>query len=128
MRSTWPSSAVRIEAMPPTIRLMSVKLPEGGTLDPRRTDRDFFSGDIGQEMFQYLNNSRFALVDITGLNPNVMYEIGVRHAVRFLNPVVRYLQTVLRQDNLDADMTTGVTIRFREFMPVGIRPILVPVT
>jgi tetratricopeptide (TPR) repeat protein len=59
-----------------------VALPEGGTLRPARTDRDFFAGDISQEMFQYLNRSRFALADITGLNPNVMYEIGVRHAVR----------------------------------------------
>jgi len=60
----------------------AVALPEGGKLRPARTDRDFFAGDIGQEMFQYLNDSRFALADITALNPNVMYEIGVRHAVR----------------------------------------------
>jgi tetratricopeptide (TPR) repeat protein len=33
-------------------------------------------------MFQYLNRSRFVLADITSLNPNVMYEIGVRHAAR----------------------------------------------
>jgi hypothetical protein len=38
---------------------------------------------------------------------------GVRHAVRFLNPIVRYLQAALRLDNLDANMTTGVTVRFR---------------
>jgi tetratricopeptide (TPR) repeat protein len=62
--------------------IAAVELPEGGKLRPSRTDKDFFAGDIGQEMFQYLNDSRFALVDITGLNPNVMYEIGVRHAVR----------------------------------------------
>jgi len=62
--------------------IAAVALPEGGKLLPSRTDKDFFTGDIGQEMFQYLNNSRFALADITALNPNVMYEIGVRHAVR----------------------------------------------
>jgi tetratricopeptide (TPR) repeat protein len=64
----------------PAIR--QVSLPEGGMLEPHRTDKDFFSGDIGQEMFEYLNHSRFALADITGLNANVMYEIGVRHAAR----------------------------------------------
>jgi tetratricopeptide (TPR) repeat protein len=60
----------------------AVALPEGGKLKAARTDKDFFAGDIGQEMFQYLNRSRFVLADITSLNPNVMYEIGVRHAVR----------------------------------------------
>jgi hypothetical protein len=60
----------------------AVALAEGGKLKAARTDKDFFSGDIGQEMFQYLNRSRFVLADITSLNPNVMYEIGVRHAAR----------------------------------------------
>jgi Flp pilus assembly protein TadD len=60
----------------------SVDLPEGGKLEPRRTDQDFFTGDIKQEMFDYLEYSRFALADISGLNPNVMYELGVRHRAR----------------------------------------------
>jgi tetratricopeptide (TPR) repeat protein len=57
-------------------------LPEGGHLEPHRTDKDFFSGDIGQEMFDYLEYSRVVLTDITGLNPNVFYELGVRHRAR----------------------------------------------
>src|SRR4051812_29797107 len=60
----------------------AVSLPEGGKLEPRRTDKDFFAGDIKQEMFDYLEYSRFALADISGLNPNVMYELGVRHRAR----------------------------------------------
>jgi Flp pilus assembly protein TadD len=59
-----------------------VALPEGGKLDPRRTDKDFFTGDIKLEMFQYLEYSRFALADISGLNFNVAYELGVRHRAR----------------------------------------------
>jgi hypothetical protein len=43
------------------------------------TDKDFFSGEITVEMFQYLEYSRFALTDISGLNANVFYELGVRH-------------------------------------------------
>ena len=62
--------------------LRAVTLPEGGSLVPRRTDRDFFSGSISQEMFEYLEYSRMALADITGLNPNVFYELGVRHRAR----------------------------------------------
>lgn len=60
----------------------SVNLPEGGVLEPRRTDQDFFSGDITVEMFRYLEYSRFVLADITGLNANVFYELGVRHRAR----------------------------------------------
>jgi tetratricopeptide (TPR) repeat protein len=59
-----------------------VPLPEGGKLEPRRTDKDFFTGDIKFEMFQYLEYSRFALADISGLNFNVAYELGARHRAR----------------------------------------------
>jgi tetratricopeptide (TPR) repeat protein len=62
--------------------ISAVSLPEGGKLKPRRTDRDFFAGDIKLEMFQYLEYSRFALADISGLNFNVAYELGARHRAR----------------------------------------------
>jgi Flp pilus assembly protein TadD len=62
--------------------ICAVSLPEGGKLEPRRTDRDFYSGDIKLEMFQYLEYSRFALADISGLNFNVAYELGARHRAR----------------------------------------------
>src|SRR5262245_58975083 len=50
-------------------------------LEPRRADRDFFSGDIKQDMFQYLEYSRCALADIT-LNFNVAYELNARDRAR----------------------------------------------
>jgi tetratricopeptide (TPR) repeat protein len=62
--------------------IKSVVLPEGGNLEPHRTDQDFFAGDIKLDMFRYLEYSRFALADISGLNFNVAYELGVRHRVR----------------------------------------------
>jgi tetratricopeptide (TPR) repeat protein len=73
--------------------ISKVVLPEGGNLTPARTDRDFHSGDIGHEMFQYLQWSRFALADITGLNANVLYELGIRHSARESGTVI------LRQTN-----------------------------
>jgi tetratricopeptide (TPR) repeat protein len=66
----------------------AVPLPEGGKLEARRTDRDFFTGDIKLEMFQYLEYSRFALADISGLNFNVAYELGVRHRAREAGTVI----------------------------------------
>ena len=61
--------------------IAAVSLPEAGgmRLAPKRTDKDFFTGDISQEMYEYLEYSRFALADISGLNANVFYELGVRH-------------------------------------------------
>src|SRR5215468_7026074 len=70
----------------PAIRV--VMLPEGGNLQARRTDRDFFTSDISQDMFEYLEYSRIALTDLSGLNPNVMYELGVRHRARPAGTVI----------------------------------------
>ena len=60
----------------------ATELPEGGYLTPKRADADIFSGVIDVEMFSYIEYSRFALADISGLNPNVFYELGIRHAVQ----------------------------------------------
>jgi tetratricopeptide (TPR) repeat protein len=68
--------------------ISAVSLPEGGKLEPHRTDKDFFAGDIKQEMFEYLEYSRFALADISGLNFNVAYELGVRHRAREAGTVI----------------------------------------
>ena len=68
------------EIFEPAIK--NVTLPEGGKLQARRTDQEFFSSDISQDMFEYLEYSRIALTDLSGLNPNVMYELGVRHRAR----------------------------------------------
>ena len=73
-------NSIYTQIFEPAIR--RVRLPEGGTLEPRRTDQDFFAGDIGLEMFHYIEYSRFALADISGLNANVFYELGARHRVR----------------------------------------------
>jgi tetratricopeptide (TPR) repeat protein len=61
----------------------AVELPAeekgGGKLEPHRTDQDTYSASITQDMFEYLEYSRFVLADISGLNANVFYELGVRH-------------------------------------------------
>ncbi len=59
--------------------ISGVTLPEGGNLIPKRTDQDYFTANIDSEMYLYLEYSRFAFVDITGLNANVFYELGIRH-------------------------------------------------
>ena len=60
----------------------SVRLPEGGKLIACRTDKEFFAGSISREMFRRIEYSRFAIADITGLNPNVFFELGARYRAR----------------------------------------------
>ena len=67
------------EVFAPAIEATPLGEGAAGRLSPKRTDQDFFAGDISQEMFEYLEYSRFAIADISGLNPNVFYELGVRH-------------------------------------------------
>src|SRR6516164_2775497 len=62
--------------------ISAVSLPEGGQLEPRRADKDFFSGDIKLEMFKYLEYSRFVLADISGFNFNVASELAARDRAR----------------------------------------------
>lgn len=63
-------------------------LPEGGKLTAKRADSKNVSGSIRDEMLQDILLSRIVFADITGLNPNVFYELGVRHALRPMSTVV----------------------------------------
>jgi hypothetical protein len=47
-----------------------------------RADEELSGGVIHNAMFERLVLSEYAIADLTILNPNVYYELGVRHAVR----------------------------------------------
>lgn len=55
------------------------KLGEGSSV--RASDR-FETGNITKEIIHCICDYEFAVVDITGLNPNVFYELGVRHSLK----------------------------------------------
>jgi len=72
--------AIYAEVFEPAIR--EVRLSDGESLTPRRMDQEFYTGDVTRATFQALEQARIVLADITGLNPNVMYELGVRMSLR----------------------------------------------
>jgi MAP3K TRAFs-binding domain len=51
-------------------------------LDPLRCDEDQAGGFIQKSMFEALILCEYAVADLTTANPNVFYELGIRHAVR----------------------------------------------
>jgi MAP3K TRAFs-binding domain len=51
-------------------------------LEPIRADEEQVGGLIHKSMFERLLFCDFAVADLTLANPNVFYELGVRHAVR----------------------------------------------
>ena len=55
---------------------------ERAGLDPFRADQEVRAGDIRIDMFQELLLADLVLADLTIDNPNVWYELGVRHALR----------------------------------------------
>jgi tetratricopeptide (TPR) repeat protein len=59
-------------------------------LAPHRADADRRGGSIHLDMFQDLLLSEFVVADLTLDNPNVWYEIGVRHALRSGGTVLTY--------------------------------------
>ncbi len=55
---------------------------EDAGLEPFRADKEVRAGDILEDMFQELLVADLVVADLTIENPNVWYELGVRHALR----------------------------------------------
>jgi hypothetical protein len=51
-------------------------------LEPVRADEEQVGGTIHKPMFERLMLCDYAIADVTGANPNVYYELGIRHALR----------------------------------------------
>jgi tetratricopeptide (TPR) repeat protein len=68
-------------------------------LDPVRADEEKIGGTIHKPMFERLMLCPYAVADITGANPNVFYELGIRHALRPRSTVILFREgTVLPFD------------------------------
>ena len=75
--------------MPSTTSCLAPAITAAG-LAPHRADADRRGGSIHLDMFQDLLLAEFVVADLTIDNPNVWYEIGVRHALRAGGAVLTY--------------------------------------
>jgi hypothetical protein len=58
---------------------------------PQREDRKGSPGDIVASIISALDDSHIVIADLTGVNPNVYWELGVRHALKSF-PVILMIQ------------------------------------
>jgi len=72
-----------------------------------RADQIGEPGMITSQVLEYLKRSRLAIADLSYLNPNVFYEVALRHALRL--PVV---QLIRKADKLPFDVNQSRTLVF----------------
>jgi hypothetical protein len=70
-----------------------------------RADQISEPGIITTQIIQHITEDRMLLADLTGKNPNVFYELAVRHAVR--KP---YVQIIQRGERIPFDVSAIRTI------------------
>lgn len=57
-------------------------LKADSSLEVVRADEELNPGSISNDIFTKLMYSKYVIADITYPNPNVFYELGIRHAIR----------------------------------------------
>jgi hypothetical protein len=72
--------AVYSELLAPAIRTAG--------LEPLRADQELVGGLIHKPMYERLILAEYAIADLTTVNANVFYELGVRHAIRPFSTVL----------------------------------------
>jgi tetratricopeptide (TPR) repeat protein len=88
-------------------RLLIVPAIEAAGMEVFRADQELRAGDIKTDMFQELLLADLVIADLTVDNPNVWYELGVRHALR-----ARGVVLVCGQVNTAFDLYTDRKLRY----------------
>src|SRR5258705_13506932 len=81
---------------------------EGAGFEVFRADEEMRPGEIRKDMFQELLLADLVVVDLSIDNPNVWYELGVRHGLRKRGVV----QIGCRSNRLPFDVITDRTLRY----------------
>ncbi|MFD1710376.1 hypothetical protein FVQ98_03965 [Ottowia sp. GY511] len=78
-----------------------------------RADQISRTGEINDQIFRRLRDAYLVIADVSGANPNVMYELGLRHSTGKLTVQIG------ERDHLPFDISAIRTIRFKR-TPNGI--------
>lgn len=84
---------------------------EAAGLDVLRADEEECAGEIRTDMFQELLLADLVVADLTQDNPNVWYELGVRHALRARGVVLIYGGRVTTAFDLYTDRKLRYSIK-----------------
>src|ERR1700735_1834543 len=85
-------AAGRVTNFDSVYRKIIAPAAERAGLEPIRADEEKVGGTIHKPMFERLMLCHYAVADITGANPNVFYELGIRHALRPSSTVILFVQ------------------------------------
>lgn len=66
----------------------------------KRADEDADPGMIGDRVITDIINSQLVVADLTDLNPNAFYELGIRHSTQLPTIHIAKLGTILPFDNV----------------------------
>src|SRR5437773_9601347 len=81
---------------------------EAEGLEVFRADEERAAGDIRADMFQELLLADLVVADLTIDNPNVWYELGVRHALRRRGVI----QITCRREHVPFDVYTDRSLSY----------------
>jgi len=84
---------------------------EEAGLDPLRGDEELTGGIIHTTMFARLLLSEYVVADLTLSNPNVFYELGIRHAVKPFTTVPIYAK--IHPLPFDVDMVRAISYNLK---------------
>jgi hypothetical protein len=76
-------------------------------MDPVRADKIAIAGEITEQICRHLRDDEVVIADVTDANPNVMYELGLRHSRDLLTLPIG------EEERLPFDISVIRTIRFK---------------
>jgi tetratricopeptide (TPR) repeat protein len=79
----------------------------GAGLEPIRADEEMTGGIVHKPMFERLILCEYAVADLTLANGNVLYELGIRHAVRPYSTVLMFASGTRLPFDVQLDRALG---------------------